>query len=372
MPRMAPEQRRDAKNVDHRADLYSLGVLVYEMLTGELPIGRFKPPSARVPELNIEVDEAVGQLLETDPAARPPNANHLADLLEALTPTSGVSRGNSLAPPGTSALNPVPRSNWKYGVLVLGALVLFGGALKFWPRTHTRPLVAPAWYHDTDDGEFFSTLSPVDGGFALTFDEKTNGEELNLRCGMWKMDDGVLSSVQYGDATDEVLRPRAYVAKRYLKADRLELSVDMELSPLPEEFPAIDEERDPHFGQLTFRIRDMNVSLHAIPGEGLGLDWHYFKRDGSEVEGSTSDAKSMRDTARVPEGRFNVRMLMTPLKNGDVNLEAWVNGHRFAHVVLPDFGGTVGKVAVGCRNLSCRFDNLTVRGTEVARPAARE
>ena len=119
-------------------------------------------------------------------------------------------------------------------------------------------------------------------------------------------------------------------------------------------------------------IRDMNVSLHAIPGEGLGLDWHYFKRDGSEVEGSTTDAKSMRDTARVPEGRFNVRMLMTPLKNGDVNLEAWVNGHRFAHVVLPDFGGTVGKVAVGCRNLSCRFDNLTVRGTEVARPAARE
>jgi serine/threonine protein kinase len=62
---MAPEQRETPNDIDHRADIYSLGVVFYELLTGELPRGRFTPPSARS-EADPRVDPIVQQALEKD------------------------------------------------------------------------------------------------------------------------------------------------------------------------------------------------------------------------------------------------------------------------------------------------------------------
>ncbi len=65
----APEQRVDAKNVDHRADIYSLGVMFYEMLSGKLPTDG-TPLTQHVPGLPPEVDAFVARCMAEDPEDR--------------------------------------------------------------------------------------------------------------------------------------------------------------------------------------------------------------------------------------------------------------------------------------------------------------
>jgi len=66
---MAPEQWRSPLEVDHRADIFSLGVVFYELLTGELPVGRFPPPSHCV-QLDVRLDKVVLKTLEREPERR--------------------------------------------------------------------------------------------------------------------------------------------------------------------------------------------------------------------------------------------------------------------------------------------------------------
>ncbi|HEY9508226.1 MAG TPA: serine/threonine-protein kinase, partial [Verrucomicrobiae bacterium] len=60
---MAPEQMNAPGEVDHRADIYALGVVFYQMLTGELPGKRIEPPSKKV-HIDVRLDEIVLRALE--------------------------------------------------------------------------------------------------------------------------------------------------------------------------------------------------------------------------------------------------------------------------------------------------------------------
>ena len=106
---LAPEQAAADPQLDHRADLYALGVVAYEMLAGELPFHHRTPAEALRAHILEQptrlaskrkgipawLDALIMQLLEKNPAARPQSANDvLSKLLPITSPT--VSRRKSL------------------------------------------------------------------------------------------------------------------------------------------------------------------------------------------------------------------------------------------------------------------------------------
>jgi predicted Ser/Thr protein kinase len=99
---MAPEQVEHPQSVDHRADIYSLGVVFYEMLTGELPLGKFAPPSRKV-QVDVRLDDVVLRALEKEPELRYQTASQVKTAVETLSAQPGQATP-PVAPAATVAL----------------------------------------------------------------------------------------------------------------------------------------------------------------------------------------------------------------------------------------------------------------------------
>ncbi len=125
---MPPEALQGSRHVDQRGDIYATGGLLYQMLTGKAPHGRFEPASVVVPGLDKRLDAIIEKAMHADPAkryARP--GEFLADLAR-IAPT--------LKSPATGRVPrqaEPPRRSWKKGIAwALAAVVLLGiGAVAF-------------------------------------------------------------------------------------------------------------------------------------------------------------------------------------------------------------------------------------------------
>ncbi|HMF11357.1 MAG TPA: serine/threonine-protein kinase, partial [Gemmataceae bacterium] len=103
---MAPEQIDRPREVDHRADIFSLGVVFYEMLTGELPLGRFAPPSEKA-AIDGRLDDVVLRTLEREPQKRYQRASDVKSEVEAICrkPAAATVRDSDQAIPVAIPVN---------------------------------------------------------------------------------------------------------------------------------------------------------------------------------------------------------------------------------------------------------------------------
>ncbi|MBI3849346.1 MAG: serine/threonine protein kinase [Verrucomicrobia bacterium] len=112
----APEQKTDPQRVDSRADIYSLGVVFYELLTGELPGKPIEPPSRKV-QIDVRLDEVVLRALEKKPELRYQQASQVKTAVEEIThePTTSA----TASPQGKTQPSAATRYRWFAPVVVV-------------------------------------------------------------------------------------------------------------------------------------------------------------------------------------------------------------------------------------------------------------
>jgi serine/threonine-protein kinase len=198
---IAPEQAHGAQDLDHRVDIYAMGVILYEMLTGALPFtGRSpleivmkhvqeepQPPRARRPDLAlpVELERVVLKAMAKDPAQRYQSAD---EMLAALPHPQSLPGG--FASGAVCVAVPARRSHWTGAVAGATLALLAAGGVAVWV-IRSRPEHAPVTAGALADAAARGTAGktpPPDAGVArdlavVTIKIRVQPESAEIWCG---------------------------------------------------------------------------------------------------------------------------------------------------------------------------------------------
>jgi len=125
---MAPEQREGQS--DERADIFALGVMLYEMLTGQTPRGAFEPASRKV-QLDIRIDEVVLKALQAEPERRYQHVSEMKTDVDHIRSTPLPAPAPSIPPAKPPQPSAPKRKQGKAFVFVAGMCLLLLGIVGY-------------------------------------------------------------------------------------------------------------------------------------------------------------------------------------------------------------------------------------------------
>ena len=137
---MAPEQMH-GETIDHRADIYSMGVMLYEMLCREVPRGVFEPPSARVPGVNKRIDQIVTKAMQQQPERRYQSTPEMKTAVAAASTLRPGNLTRTMLPAGRSADANKSRKPLFIGIAAVLAAIAVAGI--FWVKSRNPSPLQP-------------------------------------------------------------------------------------------------------------------------------------------------------------------------------------------------------------------------------------
>ena len=170
---LSPEQAQGGAGLDHRSDIYALGLVIFEMLTGarppadgnSLPMGlrersqRCRPPSALAPEVSEPLDKVVLRCIEHAPADRFQDATRLDEALQQV-------EDNLDSHPTLPPLPSRPRRDMWKSIAGLATILAIGAFAVAWflpsvPAGPTTVAVLPLAYEGARSSEYIANALAV-------------------------------------------------------------------------------------------------------------------------------------------------------------------------------------------------------------------